>query len=62
VHRQPKEDAAVNANIVDQTRQTAALDFDGVKVEKPYARWKAFDKDLARDLSLFIAGLRYSRE
>lgn len=52
----------MNANIVDQTRQTAALYFDGVKDEKPYALWKAFDKDLARDLSLFITGQMYSRE
>ena len=30
--------------------------------ERPYELWRSFDKDLARDLSLFITGQMYSRE
>jgi len=30
--------------------------------ERPYDLWKSFDKDLAKDLSLFITGQMYARE
>ena len=33
-----------------------------IKDEKPYDLWRAFDKDLAKDLSLFITGQIYARE
>jgi len=46
-----------------KTGQTAELYFSSVKnEEKPYGLWKHFDKELARDLSLFITGRMYSRE
>ena len=45
-----------------RTRETAALYFDGVSGETPYALWKSFDPDLARDMSLFITGSMYARE
>ena len=48
--------------IIDKTKKTAALYFKDVADEKPYDLWKAFDKDLARDLSLFITGQMYARE
>jgi 4-carboxymuconolactone decarboxylase len=48
--------------LVEQTRRTAALYFEGVADEKPYDIWKAFDPALARDLSLFITGKMYARE
>ena len=47
---------------VEKTRRTAALYFKGVQDEKPYELWKAFDPELARDLSLFITGKMYARE
>ena len=47
---------------VEKTKRTAELYFKGVKGERPYDLWKAFDKDLARDLSLFITGQMYARE
>jgi 4-carboxymuconolactone decarboxylase len=47
---------------VDRTRRTAALYFEGVSGEKPFDLWRAFDKELARDLSLFITGRMYARE
>jgi len=49
-------------DIVEKTKKTAALYFAGVKDEGPYALWKAFDGDLAKDLSLFITGRMYARE
>ena len=52
----------MSQEIVDKTRKVAALYFEGVQGEKPYELWKAFDKDLARDLSLFITGQMYGRE
>lgn len=52
----------MDKEIVEKTRQTAELYFKGVADEKPYELWKAFDKDLSRDLSLFITGRMYARE
>ncbi len=46
----------------EKTRETAALYFKDIKGERPYDLWKAFDKDLAKDLSLFITGQMYARE
>jgi 4-carboxymuconolactone decarboxylase len=44
-----------------KTAKTAALYFDGVAGERPYALWSAFDKGLAKDLSLFVTGQMYAR-
>ena len=52
----------MDKEIVEKTKKTADLYFDGVKDERPYALWREFDKDLAKDLSLFITGQMYSRE
>ena len=49
-------------NLVDKTKQTAARYFKGVEGEKPFELWRSFDKDLARDMSLYITGTMYSRE
>ena len=48
--------------IVEKTKMTAELYFKDVTDEKPYDLWRAFDKDLAKDLSLFITGQMYARE
>ncbi len=48
--------------LVEKTQKTAALYFKDVKDEKPFDLWKSFDKDLAKDLSLFITGQMYARE
>lgn len=49
--------------LVERTRKTAKALFSGpVEVEVPYQLWKAFDPDLAKDLSLFITGKLYSRD
>jgi 4-carboxymuconolactone decarboxylase len=48
--------------LTEKTQKTAALYFKDVRDEKPYELWRAFDKDLARDMSLFITGQMYARE
>lgn len=52
----------MSKEVVEKTKKTAALYFKDVQDEKPFELWKAFDKDLARDLSLFITGQMYARE
>ena len=45
-----------------KTADTAALYFKGFKGEKPFDLWRAFDRNLALDMSLFITGQMYARE
>jgi 4-carboxymuconolactone decarboxylase len=45
-----------------KTKATGALYFSGVPGEKPFELWRDFDKDLGKDLSLFITGKLYARE
>jgi 4-carboxymuconolactone decarboxylase len=49
-------------DVIDRTQRTAALYFKDVADERPFDLWRAFDKDLAKDLSLFITGRMYARE
>ena len=49
-------------DLKNKTAETAKLYFDGVTGERPYALWRAFDKGMARDLSLFVTGQMYARE
>ena len=49
-------------DVLEKTKKTGALYFEGVEGEKPFELWRAFDKDLGRDLSLFITGRLYARE
>ena len=49
--------------IAKKTGETAKLYFSTVKDEdKPYNLWRFFDKDLAKDMSLYITGQMYARE
>jgi 4-carboxymuconolactone decarboxylase len=52
----------VSDDIVDKTKKTGKLYFNGVEGEKPFELWRAFDKELGKDLSLFITGKLYARE
>ena len=45
-----------------KTARTAQLYFDGYPDERPFDLWRAFDKDMALDLSLFVTGKMYARE
>lgn len=49
--------------IAKKTAKTAKLYFSTVNdKEKPYNLWQHFDKDLAKDMSLYITGQMYARE
>lgn len=52
----------MDKDIVDKTKKTAELYFKNVTDGRPYDLWRAFDKNLAKDLSLFITGQMYARE
>ncbi len=52
----------MDKEIIEKTKKTAALYFKDVQGEKPFELWRAFDKELAKDLSLFITGKMYARE
>lgn len=46
-----------------KTQETAKTLFGkGIKMDPPYMTWKAFDKNLANDFSMFITGNLYSRK
>ncbi len=44
------------------TKKTARMLFHTVKDGTGFETWKKFDKELARDLSMFFTGKLYSRE
>ena len=50
------------AELKQKTRDTARMLFHTLKGGAGYEQWKKFDKDLARQLSMFFAGALYSRE
>jgi len=52
----------MSKSLKEKTAETAALYFKDFKGERPYDLWRAFDKDLAKDLSLFVTGQMYARE
>lgn len=52
----------MSKDIAEKTKKTAEIYFKDVKDEKPYELWRSFDKDLGKDLSLFITGRMYARE
>jgi 4-carboxymuconolactone decarboxylase len=49
-------------DLKQRTAETARKYFEGVTGERPYDLWRAFDPELAKDLSLFVTGSLYSRE
>ena len=57
-----RKEITLGNELVEKTKKTAALYFKDVEGERPYDLWRSFDKDLAKDLSLFITGQMYARE
>jgi len=58
-----KERTTMNeAELKDKTRDTARTLFHTLKGGTGYEQWKRFDKNLARQLSMFFTGSLYSRE
>ena len=51
-----------DAELRERTRQTAQKLFHSLKGGTGYDTWRKFDKDLARELSMFFTGKLYSRE
>ena len=50
-------------DLKEKTRKTAELLFRGVDTsEGGYALWRQFDKELAKEISMFYTGRLYSRE
>lgn len=49
-------------DVTEKTKKTGALYFSGIDGEKPFELWRSFDKELGKDLSLFITGGLYARE
>jgi 4-carboxymuconolactone decarboxylase len=45
-----------------KTMRVARLYFDGYPDERPFDLWRSFDKEMAKDLSVFITGKMYARE
>ena len=50
------------AMLKKKTAETAKAYFEGYPWDRPYGLWRSFDKELAKDLSLFITGQMYARE
>src|SRR5213595_4274062 len=46
----------------ERTKRTAQMLFHTLKSGTGFELWKKFDKDLARQLSMFFTGVLYSRE
>ena len=46
----------------EKTKKTATMLFHTLKGGTGFEDWKKFDKDLARELSMFFTGKLYSRE
>ena len=51
----------MDKDLTEKTKSPAALYFKGITDEKPFDLWRAFDKNLSKDLSLFITGQMYAR-
>ncbi len=49
-------------DLKEKTQKTAELYFKGVPGERPFDMWRSFDKELAREISMFYTGKLYARE
>jgi len=55
-------EAIMDEALRETTRKTARMLFHSIKGGVGFETWKKFDKDLARELSMFFTGKLYSRE
>ena len=51
-----------DTDLRERTKRTARKLFHSLKGGTGFETWKKFDKDLARELSMFFTGKLYSRE
>src|SRR5688500_20371602 len=52
----------MDESLREKTKQTARMLFHTLEGGTGFEPWKKFDKDLARELSMFFTGTLYSRE
>ncbi len=52
----------MNDELRERTKKTAAMLFHTLEGGTGFELWKRFDKELARELSMFFTGKLYSRE
>ena len=52
----------MDESLREKTKQTARMLFHTLEGGTGFETWKKFDKDLARELSMFFTGVLYSRE
>jgi 4-carboxymuconolactone decarboxylase len=52
----------MSEDIKEKTRRIASLYFSGWEGEGAYELWRDFDKELAKDISIFVTGKLYARE
>ncbi len=52
----------MSQDVKEKTAEVAKLYFSDFPDEKPFDLWRAFDKDMAREFSLFITGKVYGHE
>ncbi len=52
----------MSEDLKERTQKTAELYFQNAPGERPYDLWRSFDKDLAKEISLFYTGKLYARE
>jgi 4-carboxymuconolactone decarboxylase len=57
-----RKEILLENELVEKTKITAGLYFKDVQGERPFDLWRSFDRELAKDLSLFITGQMYARE
>jgi 4-carboxymuconolactone decarboxylase len=48
--------------VKEKTKKIAELYFKGIPGERPFEIWKSFDKEMAKEISLFFTGKLYARE
>ncbi|MBW2487447.1 MAG: 4-carboxymuconolactone decarboxylase, partial [Deltaproteobacteria bacterium] len=46
----------MDTELIEKTKKTAGLYFKDVQGERPFDLWRSFDRQLAKELSLFITG------
>ena len=49
-------------DLKEKTKKTADLYFKGMTGEGAFPLWRTFDKDLAKEISMFFTGKLYARE
>jgi 4-carboxymuconolactone decarboxylase len=57
-----RKEIPLDTELIEKTKKTAGLYFKDVQGERPFDLWRSFDRELAKDLSLFITGQMYARQ